>query len=1725
MQQGAQGMGMGMGMGQKGVLQPQPHRQVAYHQQQQGQPDGRSPPPGLFSSAPPSSSSPPPASSFRSPPLPAHFFSSAPQQQQQQQQQQMQSSSYSSSTNFSMNMSPAALARSMMMNPQQATQFIQTMQQQQQQQQQQGEYSNGSGQMGASMQLQQQSHQYQSSFAGSMSSVYSPSSSSPTAITSSEGDKQTSPPTSFGHTNYSNMYKRDAMLQSTSTSPVVDSSSSSSSPAAPIRGPLLSSPRHQQQSMMSGSQDPVPSDMQGGTSWVQQGSRQMHSHSTQYMQREQQSHIQPSHHRQSSSLSHTVHSRVLQESDNVVSPALSLRSVNESSSPTSASSMSRSHRRSISNISGSLNASAVEFVPAFSNPVSPVGPSPSFQSRALHARGASGTPPTSALGLVSSTASTSSSASSVSPPSSSGSVHRTLDTSVSGVSSSSSNGSLALALSPTSQNRRQDELIASLGLPSQPLDARELDAQIEREKEEHAAYIYNFRTQVCQAYLMNACPYDAYTCFPEEDTRILTNKGFLFLHQIEATLDAVDSKNSAELLYACYDTQKQQIEYVSGELIVKLPHQHAGYVLNFAEKDDRMRWMTNNEQPVPDSAVHHQSHSYSTLRVTPDHDMYVEIGHDDSNGSLDGKPSAMDGEPMIRIPAADLLSTHPNDFIRMLTHARHGIAADADAVNKATTVIHQRLGLDTDAKIGAFLDVYGYWMGSRKSVRAQSHSCNDACMVELPIKQDDDFNFLMDAIRQLQLADDEWQWQERGDGSRALLILAHPWIAFFHSAMDGGGSMASHPQCESEHGLCSWLVRHLNQPQLRRLIAGAIHGSHIYNTADSASVVVSDATLRDDLMLAMTHAGYSVSFEKEQQLGGQAQWRIFLADGISTSSPPSPPSAWTLRPATDVMHESYSGRVWCVNVNHVDHLIIAQRAQRHVKSGEIIKAARPAIVGNCFQTHAKLPRRRKPILQHGRFNYIPTRCRYIVESQECPQGVHCRFSHVTEEVIYHASKFKTQLCSHPLDKEGRCSGYGAHCAKAHGQSDLRQPLFESTDENTARSTASASEFFDYVCPPAQREIERKYFMYVYKTKRCAGFPFDCSCDGLDWHDERERRRGPVLHYMPMACPNVRPYLNAEWGKPNIDCSGKHKPKIMKNGQLVPQESDEWECDYAHTLLELMYHPQVYKTGLCDHFNEEDPSTWKCVWKRRCAHSHGRDDVRTKEEATDDWTAHIVATTPPGAQLNTMLNRLLSAGAAALETLSASKGRAALSPSQTQQRRSLPTLSRESSQSSMTSMSSRSTVGSSARVPHLAFQNHAQSIVQQQAGYSQSASEAASPRTHSQPLTPQQPRAPLLLPSAGASIPSHAHAAAQSSPRTLGSGSGASGGRSSGELRGPLSLAMGGLGFSSPQEAELWCPSPKTLTHQSAHASPMAHSRAVAHFQFDKSSQSDVPHSTTVSAATAAAAWARAEQAEHEANARRPFQSGNVMGLRGHSRHASLLFLESRPNSLPSAAHVAAHLQGADNGPSSAPPASAFSPSPDNPLTASTVRTLLASPTEEERFDVKRGTRASASASASASATITPTTAIPSILIQQLHDRLMCMHGTSTSTPHVLDTPISTLCCGAAICRSCIPAYLERSKKLLDDARRKESDDAERKSFDATSPTSCRPSPAPIHAVALCTCGHAMSREEAEKLQHLPTNQTIDAVMKWMQDMEMEKMMTSNVKQHDDTETTPSPCPP
>ena len=332
----------------------------------------------------------------------------------------------------------------------------------------------------------------------------------------------------------------------------------------------------------------------------------------------------------------------------------------------------------------------------------------------------------------------------------------------------------------------------------------------------------------------------------------------------------------------------------------------------------------------------------------------------------------------------------------------------------------------------------------------------------------------------------------------------------------------------------------------------------------------------------------------------------------------------------------------------------------------------PLTASACFHCHSRLPRRRRPTLLCSRFNYLPTRCRHVTRSAggggggadsweaDCPQGVHCRFAHSTEEMIYHPSKYKTQRCQHRLDASGQCR-YGPHCAKAHSASDLRLALFEAAEEPHRMATAespaalascSSARLQQFACPAAELSAEHRYFAYRYKTRRCSGFPFSCACGGLDFHREEERRRGPLVLYAPLACPNVKPSAQSEWGSPAVDCSGRHRPLVLTaSGQWRPQACESWECELAHSQLELMYHPALYKTSQCLRFDERDARRWRCLWRRRCAHAHGRRDCRSRQQALEEWKEHIAAHLPPQAARQTA-HRLLSMQTNSLSACSA-----------------------------------------------------------------------------------------------------------------------------------------------------------------------------------------------------------------------------------------------------------------------------------------------------------------------------------------------------------------------------------------------------------------------------------------------------------------------------------------
>ena len=52
---------------------------------------------------------------------------------------------------------------------------------------------------------------------------------------------------------------------------------------------------------------------------------------------------------------------------------------------------------------------------------------------------------------------------------------------------------------------------------------------------------------------------------------------------------------------------------------------------------------------------------------------------------------------------------------------------------------------------------------------------------------------------------------------------------------------------------------------------------------------------------------------------------------------------------------------------------------------------------------------------------------------------------------YHLRYYKTCVCVHETDTRGQCSKNGQHCAFAHGNDDLRQPIFEAGEEDVSLS--------------------------------------------------------------------------------------------------------------------------------------------------------------------------------------------------------------------------------------------------------------------------------------------------------------------------------------------------------------------------------------------------------------------------------------------------------------------------------------------------------------------------------------------------------------------------------------------------------------------------------------------------------------------------------------------------
>lgn len=413
------------------------------------------------------------------------------------------------------------------------------------------------------------------------------------------------------------------------------------------------------------------------------------------------------------------------------------------------------------------------------------------------------------------------------------------------------------------------------------------------------------------------------SCFPEAETRVLTNRGFLDLGQLEKL-----QAQNAEVLYACYDIQSRTFVYrpAIGDLIVR---HHDGEVVDFTPAQDQCQW----DASAPAARESKSASNQLSLRVTPDHWMYVQR-RDTADGA---------SHPHAKIKASTLLpgrEASPTS-IRQLTCAEEGVGSTGSA--SLLEELRAQLSIETEEQAAAFFELYGWWLGAG-SIDTEARAVQFATTDSTHPTQ------LQLLLQRVGLQSGEFDIKPTNDGSVDFAIHTPMWWMFFSS-----------PSARQ-------LWRSCGKQQLRRIIHGLQQVSS--DASFSSAILTASVSLRDDAMIMLLHGGYTAHFQSHpppSRPSSVPSWRIEYAD--SSDELASHP---TLDTSTDVRSVDYSGRVWCVQVDHPDHLIVAQRTKRD-GANTIIRASRPVLVGQCLafeddegKMHPMDPAQLKELVEAGR---------------------------------------------------------------------------------------------------------------------------------------------------------------------------------------------------------------------------------------------------------------------------------------------------------------------------------------------------------------------------------------------------------------------------------------------------------------------------------------------------------------------------------------------------------------------------------------------------------------------------------------------------------------------------------------------------------------------------------------------------------------------------------------
>jgi serine/threonine-protein phosphatase 5 len=457
-----------------------------------------------------------------------------------------------------------------------------------------------------------------------------------------------------------------------------------------------------------------------------------------------------------------------------------------------------------------------------------------------------------------------------------------------------------------------------------------------------------------------------------EEMQILTSQGFLFLDQFASSWN----DGAGDIMVAGYDSEKETLVFERpSEFILNRACQQTMLDFTPCLEDGTSWWDAADETVAPENTA--CSH-YLSMVVTPEHQMYTKKENCNKleGNKANSRPAATFNNERngAHIKTTDYAKCRaetliPKDGMDVESLRMKSIACNFTYSNTAVTTVPpllKELNIVSDAKIRAFCELYGYWLGNGSfeiatgkypSVKGDVVLFHPATRMYVDFcKQRLSAVGLVEGLHYSEVCTDsrlkaclsihepKWARVFRAQYQRSFIKTS---IATENCEANTG--MTHHRENQPQKLLWNW-VWEMPKSHVRFILEGLVLASGAPNLNGEKIAHAYSVGLRDEIVAAALFSGYSARFWRSapiaQDIGGKQGtpdkkknlWCVAFTEDARVAEP--------IIKQTHIKRVAYTGRTWCVTMP--SGLIWARRAQRDME-GIVCKASRPTVLGNCDQ--------------------------------------------------------------------------------------------------------------------------------------------------------------------------------------------------------------------------------------------------------------------------------------------------------------------------------------------------------------------------------------------------------------------------------------------------------------------------------------------------------------------------------------------------------------------------------------------------------------------------------------------------------------------------------------------------------------------------------------------------------------------------------------------------------